>query len=79
MENLKQRVLEKLKSNRLTIHHCSFCHYPCAFTMVKGVLYYDAGCDCTGMGIGNFEPREIDELDFYLTHRTAEIEDWVSA
>jgi hypothetical protein len=63
VEGLKD-AMTKL-GERLTVHNCSFCHYPCGFLMENGGLYYDSGCDCVRGGY-NVRPCADSELEFYL-------------
>lgn len=59
-----EKAVSLLKQGqRLVVHECSICDYPCAFNMSGDKLYYDSGCDC--VRYTNNSPRDVEELHFY--------------
>lgn len=81
-DDLRKKVVEKLrKGEKLVIHTCSLCQYPCGFLSLKNSLFYDNGCDCVSGPYIRMMKR-WDDLDFYLMLENGHvdrIEKWANA
>ena len=62
LEEQVKALREKFR-DRIVIHNCSMCGYPCAYIFRGEELFYDPGCGCT---YGGLEPRDIRHLHEFL-------------
>lgn len=64
---LKEKLIAQLKTGEpLKERSCSMCGYMMKwfYRPENEQLYYDSGCDC--VSYHNYQPRQFDDLDFYL-------------
>jgi len=67
------KAIEKMEAGeKLVLHNCSMCGYPCGFLIIDSQLHYDSGCDCTTYEY-NIEPRELEELTKYTQQESLQI------
>lgn len=64
--NIKTEVIKLLRAgNKLNIHDCSLCGYPCGYLSDGDNLFYDSGCYCVSYS-PNVRGRSWHELDDYF-------------